>query len=429
MRLAFSLLASILLSVSAFADTLISNVTAITMKGDEVIEGAYVYIRGDRIEYIGNGRYDPKDASNLEIIDGTGKFLIPGLAEMHGHLPQGAANSQQAKDTLFLYLAGGVTTVRGMLGNPVQFEMRQMIKEGVLDGPTLYLAAPSLNGSTVSSPEQGAQLVERYKNEGWDLLKIHPGLTLKEYDSIAKKAHEVGIGFGGHVPADVGLIHALNKGQASIDHMDGFIQLAGGSDERLSDEQIRHVVEQYNNAFKSWIVPTQPLFNILIGGGDVIRLNRRFENKYVSPETRGNWHNRIKAINRRANSYIKDNRNRMLAELYKSGANIVLGSDAPQLYSVPGFSIWREIEALIKAGVTPEDMLVIGTRNAGDYFKGKDRFGTIQAGMRADLLLLDANPLENSKNLFKQAGVMAAGRWYSRADIDAKLADIAARNK
>ncbi len=429
MRTVFGLILSIVMAFSAAADTLFTNVTAITMNGDEVITGAYVYVKNGRIEYVGNGRYDPKDASNLEIIDGTGKFLIPGLAEMHGHLPQGAANSQQAKDTLFLYLAGGVTTVRGMLGNPVQFEMRNLITNGKMDGPTLYLAAPSLNGNSVSSPENGAKQVRKYKADGWDLLKIHPGLTRAEYDAIAETANEIGMPFGGHVPADVGLIRTLEQKQTSIDHMDGFIQLAGGSNRRLTDAEINDVVQQYTNIYKSWIVPTQPLFNILIGGGDAIALSKRKENKYVSAATRKNWQNRLAEINTRKNQYIKDNRTRMLTALYKAGANIVMGSDAPQLYSVPGFSIWREVEALVQADVSPEDILAIGTRNAGQYFKKQAKFGMIKSDMRADLILLDNDPRINAKHLFKQAGVMANGRWYSRKNIDEHLADIERRNQ
>lgn len=427
MRFTLAAILSVFMSISAYADIVFANVTAITMNGDEILENAYVHVQNGRITYVGTS--SEKFGENLIIIDGNGKFLIPGMTEMHGHLPQGSARSQEAQDTLFLYLAGGVTTVRGMLGNTVQFEMRKAVQNGEVAGPTLYLAAPSLNGNSVSSVEDGIRQVKKYKADGWDLLKIHPGLTRAEYDAIADTAHTIDMPFGGHVPADVGLKRALEKKQTSIDHMDGFMEMLDGSDHILSDAEIASAVALYNEIYRSWIVPTQPLFNILYGGGDASALAARPENKYMPPATRNTWKNRIETINKQANPHIAENRVRMLKALSTGGAKLVMGSDAPQLYSVPGFSIWREVESLIEADISAADILAIATRNAGEYFKEKDRFGMIAAGMRADFVLLDDDPRIDATNLFKQVGVMAAGRWYSRADIDTRLADIERRNR
>ncbi|WP_262696271.1 amidohydrolase family protein [Kordiimonas aquimaris] len=429
MRFLIMILLSALITMSAAADTLFSGVTAITMEGDKVIENAYVYVKDGRITYVGASNAGFEQSADAEIIDGNGKFLIPGLAEMHGHLPQGAARSQLVQDTLFLYLAGGVTTVRGMLGNTVQFDMRKAVQDGEMAGPALYLAAPSLNGNSVSSVSDGVAKVKKYKRDGWDLLKIHPGLSRAEYDAIADTAHEVGIPFGGHVPADVGIQRALEKKQTSIDHMDGFIQLLDGFNHTLTDAELQQAVDLYNNTYQSWIVPTHPLFEILIAGGEADTLAARFENKYMPRETRETWKRRLTDINKNPNAYAKDNRNRMLQALYNGGAKIVMGSDAPQLYSVPGFSIWREIESLVDIGLSPSDILAIATRNAGEYFKEQANFGTIENGKRADLVLLNNDPRRDARNLFDQAGVMAEGRWYSRSTIDARLADIAARNQ
>lgn len=176
-------------------------------------------------------------------------------------------------------------------------------------------------------------------------------------------------------------------------------------------------------------MPTQPLFGILLGGGDAAALAARPENKYMTPDTRAVWQRRLADINSRANEFAKDNRNRMLFALYKSGAKIAMGSDAPQLYSVPGFSIWREIESLIEVGISTPDILAIATRNAGEYFKKQAQFGKIVTGMRADLLLLNKDPRLDARNTFDQAGVMADGRWYSRSYIDGRLSEIADRNQ
>jgi len=430
MRIFLRLLAILALSTSAIADTLIKNVTVITMNGNQTIENAVVYTAGDRIAYVGTANGAPVLVKAPEIeIDGTGKFLVPGLAEMHGHLPSTSLDNKITKETLFLYLAGGVTTVRGMLGNPIQFEMRKAIADGTVDGPTLYLAAPSLNGNTVSSSQDGINKVKRYHADGYDLLKIHPGLTRGEYTAIADAANVLGIPFGGHVPEDVGIELALEKKQTSIDHLDGFIQLVDAVDRPITDAELTRIVEVYKAYEPSWIVPTQALFAILIAGGNAEVLAARPENAYMPARTRANWARRIKNTGNPQHKYVPQNRQKALRALAVAGARIVMGSDAPQLYSVPGFSLQHEVNTLLEAGFTPAEILKISTRNAGDYFADKDQFGQIIAGMRADLLLLDADPRHDAMNLFKQTGVMAAGRWYSRTIIDKQLAEIAAANK
>jgi len=426
MRYLIGVITVIFFSIAAYADTLISNSTVITMGNAGVLENTNVYIRRDRIIRV--GAEPPQDFQLTKEIDGSGKYLIPGLAEMHGHLPSASAASTQTEETLFLYLAGGVTTVRGMLGDPVQFEMRKAIKAGTLTGPTLYLAAPSLNGNTVSSVADGIAKTRRYHNEGWDLLKIHPGLSLGEYNAIARTANQLGLPFGGHVPADVGIERALEAGQTSIDHLDGFLRLTDDYNHAITSADIAKIVAVYKAHKPSWIVPTQALFNILIAGGDPDTLAARPENIYMPVNTRASWDRRLRRIDRNQNVHASQNRQKALRALAVAGARIVMGSDAPQLYSVPGFSLKREVEVMLEAGFTADEILKISTRNAGDYFADKDTFGQIAKGMRADLLLLDADPRVDALNLFQQSGVMAAGRWYSRQMIESQLAKIAARN-
>lgn len=426
MRFSISLILAIVAAFAVRADTVIRNVTVLPMDGASAMENAHVVIEGDRIVSIGT--IAPPAASSDIIIDGTGKFLIPGMAEMHGHLPSAAAGDQNTRETLFLYLAGGVTTVRGMLGDPVQFEMREAIKAGTLDGPTLYLAAPSLNGNTAPTPERAIDLVRKYHSDGYDLLKIHPGIPRDAYIALADTANELGMPFGGHVPADVGIELALAKGQISIDHMDGFIGLVDAIDHPITDAELATIVDVYKVHEPSWIVPTQALFSILIAGGDGDALAARPENKYMSPGTRASWARRIQTAGNPEYKHVPANRDKALRALADAGARIVMGSDAPQLYSVPGFSIEREIEALVAAGFSAGEILKIATVNAGTYFADKDTFGVIRVGARADLILLDADPRADITNIMEQAGVMAAGRWYSREAIAAQLAAIASRH-
>ena len=424
MRIIFLVLFT-LFSLSANAEnTVINNVTVLTMNDGEVLTDATVVVVDDRITYAGPASSAPAPSNADNIIDGTGKFLMPGLAEMHGHLPSTNWSRERQERILFLYLAGGVTTVRGMLGDPIQFELRKQISAGTMDGPTLYLAAPSMNGNSVSSPADGRAKIRRYAAQGWDLQKIHPGLTRAEYDAIADEANKLNFPFGGHVPADVGLERASEAGQISIDHMDGYLQMAEGDKRALTDADFAKMIELTKRS-GTWVVPTHELFNVLIGGGNVAALTARPENRYLTPDTLASYQRRAASSNANANRLAVENRDRLLKALADADVNLALGSDAPQLFSVPGFSIWREIESMRDAGLTAAQILKSGTSAAGRYFADKDAFGTVTVGARADLILLNGNPFDAIENVFDQAGVMAAGRWYSRAEIDTKLEGIA----
>ena len=141
---------------------------------------------------------------------------------MHGHVPGGESASLQR--TLQLYVVNGVTTVRGMLGQPSHLQLRADIQSGEVLGPRLYTSGPSFNGRSVTSPAGAARMVEDQQAAGYDFLKIHPGLTLDEFDAMAVAAERVGIRFAGHVPEDVGITRALEAKIATVDHLDGYME-------------------------------------------------------------------------------------------------------------------------------------------------------------------------------------------------------------
>ncbi|RMB04866.1 amidohydrolase family protein [Eilatimonas milleporae] len=410
--------------------TVIDNVTLLTMTADPVADSVIaqgrVVVADGRIAAAGAATDTPIPAG-ATVIDGAGGWLLPGLTEMHGHLPGTGWSRERTAETLFLYLAGGVTTVRGMLGDPVQMRLRDEIAAGGLAGPSLYLAAPSLNGNSVSSPEDGRAQVRRHAAAGWDLLKIHPGLTRAEYDAIADEAARQGIPFAGHVPQAVGVPRALEAGQISIDHMDGYMAWLKGHARALTDADLARAVDMTRTS-GTWIVPTQALFNMFRSGADVAALTARPENRYMPTDTVDTWTRTARRVTLAANPRIAENRQRLLKAMADGGVLLALGSDAPQVFSVPGFSIWREIQIMLEAGLTPAQILIAGTRAPGTYFAGKDRFGLIARGHRADLLLVAGNPLADMGVLARPRSVMAAGRWFGRAAIDTKLAAIAARH-
>lgn len=425
-------LLALLLALAAlplFGGTVVfRNVNVIAMTSANVAENQTVVVTDGRIVAVGKSAKFPKDAT---IVDGRGKYLIPGLAEMHGHVPPANAPNGATEDTLFLYVASGITTVRGMLGHPGQLELREKSKRGEIIAPNLYLAGPSFNGQSVSSVEEAIAKVRTQKKEGWDLLKVHPGLTRDEYDAMAKTAREEGIRFGGHVPEEVGLAHAIEMGQETFDHIDGYVEALQGDQGPVDETKLSALVKKSKEA-GVWIVPTSALWEVLMGTVPLETLRAYDELRYVAPATVENWskayNDRLAQIPRPAAVNIVKNRTRILRALHEGGVRILMGTDAPQQFSVPGFSLHRELLRMRDAGMTPYEILRSGTVTVGQYFAKDDAFGTIEPGKRADLVLLEANPLADIANVAKIDGVMVRGRWLSRGAIDEGLKKIDAKN-
>ena len=423
------------------------NVNVVPMHGrsDPILEGQTVVVADGRIAAIGDyRRFSP--AEGLEVLDAQGQYLVPGLTEMHGHLPSARMSDEDIRNLLFLYIANGVTTVRGMQGDPSQFALRSAIDRGRLLGPRLYLASVSMNGSSVTTPEDAAQLTREYKVDGYDLLKTHEGMSLEVFEAMATTAAEVGIPFGGHVSDDVGLRHSLALGQVSIDHLDNYVEALVPEDTRSAGElgvhgvgalldevdetSISDLVQATVDA-DAWVVPTMVLWETAFYNerGSVDVLPDRPEVRYMPPETVDRWRQavdmRLGASNIELNRRVAALRRRILRELHDGGANVALGTDSPQVFSVPGFAIHHEMALYVEVGMTPYEVLEIGTRRPAEYFEATDEFGTVEVGRRADLLLLKANPLDDISNLRARVGVMVNGRWLPNDDIELRLRDIA----
>ena len=402
------------------------NVHVVPMHSEMVMADQTVVVVNDRIAAIGTDVGIPDGAT---VVDGSGKYLMPGIAEMHGHIPPPTDPVAFTESVLFLYLAAGVTTVRGMLGHEGQLDIRDRINAGELEGPTLYLAGPSFSGGSISSPEEAAARVRQQKEEGWDLLKVHPGLSKEEFDAMATTANEVGIRFGGHVPNDVGLAHAIEMGQETMDHIDGYTIFMDGTSELVSDEKIAEAV-QLTVENGVWIVPTMVLWETLGGLLETDYLRDSPGLQYMPPPMVEGWTGAN--IQRLANPNLDkeaaanriENRMRLLKALSDADARILMGTDAPQQFSVPGFAMYRELERMAEAGMTPYEIFHSGTVRVGEYFAEQDDFGTIEVGKRADMILLNANPLEDVAHLQDPAGVMVRGEWMPEADIQSRLAEI-----
>ena len=426
--------------------TAFTNVSVLPMTSDAVMAGQTVVVRDGMITAAGPAA-EVEVPRGATVIDGEGGFLMPGLAEMHAHVPPGAnPPREEVEDILFLYVANGITTIRGMLGSAYQIPLANELERGEVLGPNFYVGAPSLNGGTAPTPEAAETLIRSHVEAGYDLQKIHPGVPRAAWDRMAEVAREVGLTYGGHVPQDVGLVHAIETGMSTVDHLDGYIQAIASDDVQAQvsvgqislaglargvDEAKLADIIQLTIDHDVYVVPTMYLWENLYGAPDADRILQQPEMKYVSPQTREGWRRRAGSGREGADVYLAL-RMRVLKELSDAGAGILMGTDSPQLFNVPGFALHRELAVMSEAGMSNYEILKSGTATVGEYVASHlemdGNFGTIAPGQRADLVLLGSNPLDDLGNLVDRVGVMVRGRWVSRDEIDAGLEELAAKH-
>lgn len=427
------------------------GVDVLPMDRTGVVEDQTVIVLDGEIVEVGFAD-DVVVGEGATIIDGTGRYLMPGLAEMHAHVPPGANPPRDAvEDILFLYIANGVTTIRGMLGSEYQIPLADELERGEVLGPTFYVGAPSINGNSAPTPDRAEELIRQHHAAGYDLQKIHPGVTRDTWDRMSAVAAEVGFTYGGHIPTDVGLVHAIETGMSTVDHLDGYVQavasddvvaqvnagqpislqgLVNGVDEAKIGEIIRLSVE--NDVY---VVPTMYLWENLYGTEDPEPFLQQPEMRYVSQAQRDAWRNQASGGPAGPPEVVRtffDLRNRILREFADAGGNVMMGTDSPQMFNVPGFALHREIAVMSEAGMSNQQILESGTVTVGRYVRDHlgidDAFGTVAVGQRADLVLLGSNPLSDLDNLNDRVGVMVRGRWVPREEIDSGLAALEAKH-
>ena len=401
------------------------DVSVLPMDRERVVEHQTVIVQGGKISALGPVASTAVPAGATRV-DGRGKFLMPGLAGMHGHIP-GANAAFTPENVLFLYIAGGATTVRGMQGNPSHIELRKRVEAGEIIGPRLYLSSQALSAQQAPDPATAERIVREAKQIGYDHIKVHENLSKETYDAIARTGREVGLPWGGHVSQYVTVQGALAAHQSTIDHIDDYIEAI-----QSNPANIPAIAKQTKDAGVA-VVPTMPLWEVLRGLHTAESMADRVELKYVPAQMRQGWATQVTNVRAQANLDASkreiDFRNQILKGLSDGGVLILMGSDAPQLYSVPGYSLQHEMESMVAVGMTRFQVLQSGTVNVAKFYKLENEAGTVAVGKRADLLLLDANPLADIKNMARKAGVMVRGRWLPWSEIQARLDQMAEQYK
>jgi len=300
----------------------------------------------------------------------------------------------------------------------------------------------------VPSPDSAVRMVKAEQAMGYDFLKFHPGVSREAFDSLAATADLLGIRFAGHVPLGVGLHRALEAKYWSIDHLDGYIEaLAKAAPttpqqdgffgmaliDSLDEARLPALVAA-TKAAGTWMVPTMAFFESMAGDETIEALYDRPELRYVARSMALNWitgTRQLRGDDPAATRPVRQRfialRRKILKSLHDGGVDIALGSDSPQFWNAPGFSLTRELASYVGAGLTPYQALVTGTRNIARFLGNEAEAGTIAVGKRADLILLEANPLQDIGNLARKDGVMIGGRWLPKEEIERRLAELVQR--
>jgi imidazolonepropionase-like amidohydrolase len=411
----------------------IVGATVLPMDDGRVLARHTVVVRGDRIVAVGPDGRVPVPAGATRI-DGRGRYLLPGLVDAHVHF-----DGAEFERDLALYLANGVTTVRNMRGTPAHLALRGRVARGELLGPTVYTAGPYPDRLPATTDPDA--IVREQQAAGYDFLKVHDREFPRErYLALARSARARGMPLLGHVPPAVGLGTAVREGHRTAEHVEDLMQ--SFFEMRLDDARFPALVDTLR-AGRTCVVPTLVVFGNVVRHleqfPDLFGLQSRPELRYVRPALRDAW-----APER--NSYVRRGRaneaavpasaarageqfaflKRMTGALHAGGVPLVAGSDAGVPHTLPGYSLVEELALLREAGLPPHAALRAATRTAAECMDRAGEFGAVAPGLRADLLLLDRDPLADVAAAGDPSGVVVRGRWLDRAALRRGLEAAAA---
>ena len=417
------------------------GVAVVPMDSPRVLRDQVVLVRDGKILRVGpTGTVTiPGDARR---IDGRKRYLIPGLADMHMHF----VGPEHYADISLLFVANGVTTVRCMWGTPevLQFARRSQTDPWV---PTISTTGPPTGGAppiypgmrVVKTPEEARRAVADDRAAGYDAIKVYNRLPAPAYRALVQASGAIGLPVVGHVPEDVTLDDALTSGQKSIEHLQGYVRaVTQNSASSLPDKgtpadagRLKAVVSR-TKQHGVYNTPTLVVYgNLLEGLRDPSAVPVEF--RFVSPSLRAAWDVMLARwtpiLSGDGAREYRDTQKLLMhitMALDEGGAPLLLGTDAPNPYVVPGFSVHDELEALVHAGLTPYRALRTATVSTAAFI-GRSDTGTIAAGHVADLVLLTANPLDDIRATRQRDGVMIRGRWLPAADLRLRLDRLAKR--
>jgi imidazolonepropionase-like amidohydrolase len=416
--------------------TIFRNVNVLPMDTDRVLGDQDVLVAGGRIVAVRPGS-DLGPSADALVVEGSGRFLLPGLADMHVHMPYAETDQMAA---LELFALNGVTTVLNLHGNAAHLRLRQRIRDGELFAPAFYTSGPYIANAPFYSPDapEAAAAVRAHKAAGYDIIKIHGDFSRAAYRSVIETAHREGLKVIGHAPRNIGMDPIFEERQDALAHVEEFIyayyrygQRSAGVPANV-DELTRSIAARTRRARVQVVANLTAYHGIWKQAADVRPLLARPEMAYVPPRIREDWEPERNTYVRRFGGEPRPFEEwygvleRLVRALDDEGVPLMAGSDAPIPCVIPGFSLHDELRDLVAAGLTPYRALRAATVNASAFLDTPQEFGAVTVGASADLILLDRNPLQDIGALARPAGVMLRGRWLDRAAIEARLEALAA---
>lgn len=440
----------------------IAHVTVIDMTGAPPAPDQTVLIEKEKIVTIGPSK-SVAIPSGARVVEGSGKFLIPGLADMHVHLT-GAGEPEGSRNFILpLLVANGITTVRDMGGYlDWLVPLRKEIEEGKRIGPRMVFAGPYLDGEPpafepamiVTNRDDAEAAVLWLKQRNVDFVKVQSNLSREAYFSIAHFAKEQNIQFAGHVPDRVTAFEAADAGQRSIEHLTNVLRGCSTTEPELMRTQFRNsgragelawpreLLDTYSEANaarliakfrdrQTWQTPTLILLRDVAFPSADSDLAADPRTKYVPRKLLATWNesyaqqiNGATPAQFSIHNALLEKSLAMVGQMQKGGVRILSGTDSAAPYVFPGFSLHEELVLLVKAGLTPMEALAAATQNPAEFLGRLDSQGTIAVGKNADLVLLDANPLDDIRNTQKIRAVILRGKLLDRSALDELLIDV-----
>ena len=450
MRLCVRLLWLLMVSASAAAQPLVlQHVTVIDGTDKPAQQGMTVVIDRGLIQEVGpSDKVTPPSGATL--VDATGKYLIPGLWDMHVH---GTSNAWSYS----LYLANGVVGVREMWGPDDANSWRKEHSASREQTPTFYLGSPIIDGPkpiwpgsvSVSNDMEGRAAVDLYAQRGADFIKVYSRLTRSAYFAIADEARARGIPYAGHVPYAIRVSEASAAGQKSVEHLMGIALGTSSQEDALFADQPRTHAERNRSELRADEsyddMKAQALFAEFLKNGTwqcptltVLQAESRLDDpqftsdgrlKYVPLRLRRSWDPRndfrfktMTAADFAVARQLFQHDLELVGRLYRAGVGIIAGTDTMNPFIFPGFSLHDELALLVQAGLPPAEALKAATSSAARFMGQLDRRGTVERGKIADLVLLDRDPLADIHNTQSIRAVVLGGQLIPRARIDRMLA-------
>ena len=403
------------------------NVNVLPMDREGILRNQVVIVEGDFIRDIGPiGQIEPPPGALIIPGDGS-KYLVPGLTDAHVHL------EEDAEQWLELFVAFGVTTVFNLEGEQRHLQLRDRIRSEEVLGPTMYTSGPFTNAPRVGTPKQAEAAVLEQTRLGYDFVKIHGDLSADSYARLLEVADSVGIPVVGHAPRNLSLGEVLESGQASIVHAEELIYTRFPT---LDPSDLERVAAEIAAA-RTWVTPGVSTFgNNETQWGTMAGLESRLESSAASfapPSLRERWAEANVYTDKDPSTRLQIRRmfafnQQLLRALGRAGVPMLAGTDAGKPVMVPGFSLHDEIDALAR-DLSRFEALQAATSNAGrfvrEFVDESASFGTVTRDARADLILLEENPLADLSRLRQPVGVMLRGQWYDRDALDRMLEEAA----